>query len=382
MLTGSSIERADKCPASQVLPAVHSTNKYAEAGTVKHSFVNLISDGATKTEALAAMPEKYREQCNDLPVDKMSLHLASEVAFAFDVKTGKAREIGRNINRNYNAGPDEICCTVDIVGVGENSVLVKDFKGAHADVTHPRENHQLLFGGLCAARAYGKDTATLVVTRLIDDTVKNVTAQIDGWGLDVFASRLVGITQRVKEAKELVLNGKTPDVSEGKWCTYCPAFDSCPAKIGLLKAMIDGTEANKLENLLPLQLDLAPQVYQKWREMGVLYKRATSIVKAFASKHSIDLGDGKFYGEVISSAEKLDGDIAYGYLQEEFDQETADKATGRTVTKKALKEVARILKSRGEVKTIKDGEAALLERLHEKGAVTVVENKIIKEFKA
>lgn len=380
-ITASSIERAAHCPASHAFPAVRSSNVYSLAGDARHSFANMVSDGVSREDALSAMPEEFREQCADLPIDNMSLHLASEVAFAFNVVTGEAREIGRNVNRQYNAAPSEICGTVDIVGVGDDCVLIKDFKGPHADLTHPKDNHQMLFGALCAARVYKKNTAILTLSRLVDDRTKDWTATVDAWTLDTFALSLAKIKTRVDWEKKNVSQGKVPDVNAGKWCRYCPAFDSCPAKVGLLKAMLDDTETTRIESMMPLPASLAPHVYRQWREMGTLYKRVTAIIHAYASRNTIDLGDGKAYGPVTTTTEKIDGDVAYTFVQNTFGQLMADEVTKRTMTKASLKVLARDMKIAGEVSTLKEGEESLLSALRKLDGLKEKETTKIVEFR-
>ena len=87
------------------------------------------------------MPSEHRELCEALPLDEIGDY-APEVAYALDLRTGRAREIGRGINRAYGElSDDEIAGTADAVKLlSPTTVYVGDFKSGWGWVPRARDN--------------------------------------------------------------------------------------------------------------------------------------------------------------------------------------------------------------------------------------------------
>lgn len=352
--TGSGIARALACPASQALPRVERSSEYAERGDWRHKFVELVGQvGAEK--ALEAIPEEYRDECEGIDIEGLPTELATEVTFAWCYETGKVRELGRNLGRDYSdAKPTEIVGTIDVVGVGPEEVYVADYKGFEwVSARSP----QLLFAAFCASKVYSRHHATTEVMQL-DGSGRRNRATMDTFDLWAFEAKLREMVTAIIDAQEQFDDGLWPTVTEGKHCKYCPAFDSCPAKTRLLREMTapeDGPFSLRLDEAT------AADAYRKWLIMKDLTKRVGEALYGYASEHPIDLGDGRVFGpREKAGKESLDGDIAYAQIREFYGQEIADIATGRTATKEGIKAAAKAAKAAGKVKTIKEGEEGML----------------------
>lgn len=83
------------------------------------------------------------------------------------------------------------------------------------------------------------------------------SAEHDAWSIDSFADSLETAVERSREARRVYLAGGTPEVQEGPWCGYCPAFDSCPAKNRLALRMLETLDPLGLEGAIDAMTDEA-----------------------------------------------------------------------------------------------------------------------------
>ncbi len=198
-LSASSLWRADLCPAFAVLP--HKKEHYADAaaGTAAHAEL----EKAPPAGGIA------------------------EVAFAYDVLSGSAREVGRSIGREYGALADsEIPGTTDVLMVQEDHVLLQDYKSGNGYAEQlagvyntPARNLQLQHNALSAALVYGKPRAVVEVVYLKSGEVKD--CEMDAFDLEAIRSRLLAIWTRTQENPQPVRN-------DGVQCWRCPAKKACP----------------------------------------------------------------------------------------------------------------------------------------------------------
>jgi len=324
MITASALERVISCPASESLPHIRRESQAAKAGTARHTYLQFV--GEEGVLAALRVPHEYRSICLDIDLDGLPTNLAAEVAFAYDVKTGEARELGRGLSRDYSqCSKTEIPGTIDVLGFSEGRLYVGDYKGP--GFIRARGNKQLLFAAMCAAKVYGmRDVLAEIINVRNGDCFRN------SWSptfeeLDEFERELV-------RAYEATLPGPGKDFSytEGEHCRYCPGYDSCPAKTRTLKMMLEWAPEPAFDE------DDAKAAYENLLKMKERVARAEDRLKSYAEHRTIDLGDGKAYGlhektgrDVIDSdivAEVVESCIpGHGY---------AELAAPRVATKKSI----------------------------------------------
>lgn len=327
--TASATDRVMRCPASAVLPQHRSETDESRAGDARHQFLERAPE-VGRDAALAEVPDAYREQCEALDLSMMPQRLAHEVAFAIDVETGEARELGRGVERRYDVADTEIPGTADVVGVSEAQVCVIDFKGPDPRVPRAKDSGQLKTLALAAARAYGKEEAVVSFIRIRGHESWQDTATLDIFDLDCHAADLKATASLVDKARD------NPDkyIREGSWCRYCPAMPSCPAKQALQRQAESG---EILDTLAPLTPETAPEAYRKLRLMEDMTKRVREHVCAYAREQPIDLGEGRKFGlRPTRGQTKLDGDVIYEVAREKLGQDVADKMVTRSATQKAI----------------------------------------------
>lgn len=308
--TPSSYERVAMCPRSEALPHVLTQESTAaRMGTVAHAFLaDCISIG--RDAALAQAPESDRDWLEALELDRLPLTQGEfwpEVAVAYDIATGKGRVLGHNLTREKAKAlktPTETVGLMDVAATTENSVFVADWKTGFAMVTPAAENWQLRAYALFLARALGKPTATVSIVRVRTDGAPPWydTAQLTDLDLDVFEQELLAMfdtrskVQAQTRARQWHL---LPKLHEGPWCTYCPAKNACPARIGAMTAAL-GDKGDPLR--------LTPEkAGPYWGAVDVV--RATAnrwegILEDFARETPFPLGHGGLWvGPVERKAE-------------------------------------------------------------------------------
>ncbi len=379
-VTASGLERVTECPASAILPRASERTQENTRGSERHMFIEL-SASHGRDKALKFLAEKGTDEntiaiCEAMDLERLPLELAHEVAFAFDIANGQARELGRGLNRKYkDLAPFEIAGTADIVGVSDDSVFVGDYKPAFLPLTPARENLQLRFLALCAARAYGKDEARIELVRLKDDGSSwREPAELDLFDLDETAASLRSLPGRVDQARILWQSRKSPDVSQGPWCRYCPAFHSCPAKTSLALQLASGSfQRTPGSRLTP---EIAGEAYFQLKAAEELIAKVRKVIYAMAKESPIELPNGMMLGEIVKAGnEKLDGQNVFDVLKFLHNEDVAKAAVKLTTTKKAIDAALRPV-----VSTLAPEVRRVLDAVRKAGGASKKDRKVIEEF--
>lgn len=369
--TASALARIIACPGSEALPHINRTSEYAEAGTWRHWYLEHVGKLGSE-KALEGVPDHYKPMCDEIDLEGLPTSLAMELAFAYNWRTGEARELGRGLHRNYSmCGPDDIAGTIDALGLTDDAIYVGDFKGWA--LVKARENAQLLFAALCATKVFDHDKAIMEIINVRGGHNWRSKATADIFDLGAFAEKLKTTMLIVEQVK----GGATlnPAVVEGDHCRYCPAYDSCPAKTKMLLVMAGG------QSLPTLNRDGARKAYETWKAMKKLTDVAGSRLYAYAEHNTIDLGDGLVFGshETLSN-ESIDGDVAYELIRKRLGQKYADKAVTRKATKGNLTNAIRLAKKDSVISGTQKREVeSILTELRASGAATRQPSKTITE---
>lgn len=135
-------------------------------------------------------------------------------------------------------------------------------------------------------------------------------------------------------------------VIEGSWCVYCPAFNRCPAKVGLVREMVDAMTNGGALSSRPVDgaivtADNAARVWRKLDAVESIAKRMREQIEKLAEQEPIDLGDG--YELRLSEGEPKEKitqpSVVLALLGEWTDEVTAREAA--STSKKAIATVVR-----------------------------------------
>lgn len=399
--TGSSYERARACPTSEALPHAKSTNPDAERGHAIHEFLHCVhkaralgnSTEVARYYALSKMPESvWREACEAIDLDALptidGAGYAAEVALAYDVELGTARELGRGLDRAYGLlRPTEIPLTADTLALSADGegVFVSDYKsGARIDrVTPAARNPQLLLGALAASRAYGRTSASVAIIHIDENGEPWFDrATFDEWTLDAFASEVRRVAHEVQHARDLIASGIMPDTNAGSHCRYCPAYVYCPEKIALAREMATAPLTLRENVSQALTPEMAGKAYHLVQRAKEVVNRAADALYAYAQEHGpIDIGNGLLYGPKLSQRESVDGTIARKVISELHGTEIADAACEWDASKASIKRAMRIVATRTGAK-ISHLEQAALDAIGAAGGIDTKVSAPCKEYPA
>lgn len=316
-LSASSLHRAERCPASASLPRIESASNAMERGKELHA------DEAAKS------PE------------------GAEVAFAYDVETGRARILGTNLDRQYGElAPTEIAGSTDKLTVEPDRVIIKDYKSGYSWHVEPSRNIQLGFYAVAACAAYDRSAARVE----LDFLDRGMTLPAD---LDAFD--LANIRERIRSIWTAA-NAASPRVVKGDHCTSCPCIQRCPAYLELACAVATGISPS----LLPGASEglTAETVASGWRNLEALKKlmgEAEKAYRGFASLWPVPLGDGRTLMQREVVRDELDGTVTWQILRDLHGSAVADAAVQREATKTSVEAaLAEIAPPRGKASMVRE----------------------------
>lgn len=189
--SASGLNRDANCPANRSLPQVETNSPDAARGTSIHHYLELLGGGMEAEQALAQIPEEHRQLCQDLQTDDLPLdpeEYRQEVAFAYDLETGAARELGAGLQRDYSARtPSEVVGTADVAHRDQVEVIDWKCDAFESTCPPPKKNPQLLFLALALARVRGADSAVVRIVHIKADGANwQESANLDAFDLDTF----------------------------------------------------------------------------------------------------------------------------------------------------------------------------------------------------
>jgi hypothetical protein len=395
--TFSALPRAFRCRASTVLPRVDHETEDARAGTARHRYfqrVTEISQGGKSLEdarfaALEEAPEADRAILELIPVATLQLQsVAAEVAIALNLETGRARELGRGIERQYQGvQPTEIVGTVDRLALlGSDAIYLGDYKG-RAHRREPAEDEQLLAGAVTACHLLGRSAAEVEIIRIVDDEPVHRRARLEAFDLDSFESRLVELAGRIEaDQAGYTTEHEIPLATTGDHCRYCGSVPYCPAKLALARAAVggDSEELKRLskEGAALITPENAARIYTLVHDAEDVLKTIKEAVADYARVTPFQLEDGRIYG-VPPGAEKRDipdGKKALAALKELFG-EAANEAAKVEVTVSGFDKATRALLGgalkRGDLKAHAEKAEQILTA---RGLLRVIRGGVVRPF--
>lgn len=330
--TASRLQLASLCAASQVLEVVDTEFATGEAGREKHHALGGVID-LKPVPADQVTPETQTWLENILEDEALIEPLrgsVTEPAYAYDVKSGLVRYIGRDVKWVYGASPTEFAGAMDFVktDVEGDVVTVMDLKTGQGDTVHPMRNWQLRFGALTAARRAGVDNARLgLLLAPPGRTPRWQWSYLDAFGLQEVAVDLERLAERIGWARKAVEQGKTPRLTVGEHCDNCKARHGCPARVAMAKRLIGEPEQVVMDLKMMLTPESAAIALGRWKAAKKALDEVGSALHAYSKEFPIVLGNGMLWGPQSKEREVIDAEKAWLVLEQEF---------GGTVAKAAM----------------------------------------------
>lgn len=209
------------------------TSWSAQIGKAFHARADEITRGVTVTDKFKLTARQYELVENMVSQWRLwrsglamapDLFWVSEIGFAYDPETGRARTLEMKHERDYSqAKPHEICGTADfVVPADDKPAWVGDYKTGRGWVPDARDNMQLRGLALMLAREEGVSTVRASVVRVSEiGCYAPEPAVFDAFELDVIEDELRGI----HEKRRLGVYDPNP----GEHCRFCPHKSACVA---------------------------------------------------------------------------------------------------------------------------------------------------------
>lgn len=300
-LTGSKAPRAEVCPASMALPAVHvEASRYADEGNDIHAQLEDIAHGKREGK-----PAWLLEVYDELTVNATAVY--AERCLAWDPATGYGRDLGTH-GRDYSGLREgEIPCTVDLLVVRGTTGAIWDYKSGFMGA--PVESAQLSHQGLAAAGAFALEQLSLGIVKLDPEQRNHVLKArvLDSIDLGAEAMRIRLIVSRVNKARADYAAGKVLDVRESDdGCRYCPCWSACPAKTNAIVQI--GRLVNiRLPDPASVMVTAADTaaVFQIVKSLEDFVAAAKAIAIERGKREKLPLPDGSFLSTVVTEVEKV-----------------------------------------------------------------------------
>jgi hypothetical protein len=323
---------------------MRSTSEYATRGTEVHAFI-MRAHEVGRDAALAEIPEEepHRELCAALPLDELPTGGDREVALAWNYETDRARMLPRADARDYAAARStEFVGTADYLGRdGEGGVIVIDWKTGHRYLGPAKQSRQLRMLALAGARLVGFEAARVAYFFLRDDGTYGVSwATFDVMDLAEIADEMRGLAETLNAAE-----GDSLDVHEGEHCDFCPAFNSCPAKMNLALAIGVGTahaELASIERRVEMMTD--DQIGEAYARLDGFYTvadRVKETIRQRAAMRDVPLPDGRVLGTVQWPWTSVNRDKAIEVITEMHGAAAVDATLPRKATLTAIKKLGK-----------------------------------------
>jgi hypothetical protein len=386
-----------KCPPSIVLPQIDDDERspMADRGVAIHAFLERCRVIGVEA-AIAEAPAELELLLRCINIDELPTHLATEVAFLYDYKARTAREIGRNIGRDYAGhlrrtgqapiGDAEIALTIDLVGCeptrpGQVLGYVGDYKTGWTKYPAPDRFGQTLLAALCVRHVYKCDRVVLELLYVRSDGDHYAARRTcDDWDLDIFADELAAAMDLVDHAAAEYQAGRGLMLTEGPHCDHCPAYKQCPAKIALVRSIPAELAAIEASSGA-MSRERAAEIWLVCERIGEVLSRVKDEICMMAAHNPIELADGRVIGRLVTEREGLNGQIVADVLTSWYGREAADAVVELRATKKSLVEELARRKAEGEVMQSKKGTGLVdrvLEEIRKRGGIEISTSDSVK----
>jgi len=210
-----------------------------------------------------------------------------------------------------------------------STLFVVDYKfGDDSHVDPVDRNAQLAHAAVAAAEWTGAQSVVPAIAYPGPgdgdwDVPTDATGEIVAWDRDrielEYAKAVTLYDARTEEAKRLAA-GEAPRVVEGSHCAFCRSWDSCPAKLALVRAVVDPAGSAALVGPAPLTDEQARMLVAALRVADVFMRKARTAIETHVRvrKKPIELGDGLLWGPVIVEQDEIDPARAEDILREEL----------------------------------------------------------------
>lgn len=292
--SASSLDRAVKCTASAVLPQTQEpTSPEAEAGRLIHLFLC----HALRNWAMPEMPKAIGDRALKIDLHEIKCGgkvVRTEAAFAYDVLSGKVREIESRTERDYSSlTGSEIGGTLDLLLASPDGVPhAVDYKTGDTLAIGADKNLQLRFAALVAEHLF--PAAPLIKVSFCyvgyDGSLRWDTAELDALDLQETRDALRAAFDRWQLARSIGQATTNP----GPHCKHCSSVRHCPvfARDWDSLTTLDGEAWVDTIQRESASDDYASAAWERVKRIEDVLEIAKGTLRERAIKSPIPLSDG------------------------------------------------------------------------------------------
>lgn len=292
--SASSLDRAVKCTASAVLPQTQEpTSPEAEAGRLIHLFLC----HALRNWAMPEMPKAIGDRALKIDLHEIKCGgkvVRTEAAFAYDVLSGKVREIESRTERDYSSlTSSEIGGTLDLLLASPDGVPhAVDYKTGDTLAIGADKNLQLRFAALVAEHLF--PAAPLIKVSFcyvgFDGSLRWDTAELDALDLQETRDALRAAFDRWQLARSIGQATTNP----GPHCKHCASVRHCPvfARDWDSLTSLDGEAWVETIQRESASDDYASQAWERIKRIEDVLEIAKGTLRERAIERPIPLSDG------------------------------------------------------------------------------------------
>lgn len=292
--SASSLDRAVKCTASAVLPQTQEpTSSEAEAGRLIHLFLC----HALRNWAMPEMPKAIGDRALKIDLHEIKCGgkvVRTEAAFAYDVLSGKVREIESRTERDYSSlTSSEIGGTLDLLLASPDGVPhAVDYKTGDTLAIGADKNLQLRFAALVAEYLFPAAAIIKVSFCYVgfDGSLRWDTAELDALDLQETRDALRAAFDRWQLARSIGQATTNP----GPHCKHCASVRHCPvfARDWDSLTTLDGEAWVETIQRESASDDYASAAWERVKRIEDVLEIAKGTLRERAIKSPIPLSDG------------------------------------------------------------------------------------------
>lgn len=334
-VTPSSLPRLRQCLGGACLPSATEASTSGARGTALHAYLEALTNGTQRDEALAAVPAEWRADAEAIDLDALPplASASAEVALAWNVATDECRVLGVGFTRAQAKAacrPGEMPMLLDRVGAtSPTSGVVLDFKSGQQSNLEPAAEHwQVLTYMAAALLAYGWDEVVGGTCRVDATPPRWDTVRMDWLGAQAHLVAVRGLLARAESARVAYAErGEMPPLRLGTWCEWCPASRQCPARVGAALAVLSGEAEAALANRAELTTEAAGALWWRLKNHAMpVLERMLRDLEVIAKANPLPLPDGTVLREVPESKECVTASTAGAWLSKNVGPEVAAAA--------------------------------------------------------
>jgi hypothetical protein len=218
----------------------------------------------------------------------------------------------------------------------ERSIHIADYKTGRTDLGPVRDSAQLLIAAVAAADVYKADSAIIEYVYIRDGNIWRTSAKLDAFALQEFRAKIQRLENKLAIVEASTRSGVGHDLTTGRHCRFCPAWNSCPAQKSLAIELATGNDTAPFNQAL--SRGLMAEAWERVKLYQTMINKVKKAIISEAEREPIPLKNGKTLGSFVKEGnEKLNGSVVHEVISDMYGERVADSSVTYSATKSGIK---------------------------------------------